>query len=280
MIQFRVNQTAKKELNDRARRLQPSGPPIRLKPHESAVQFLRGVSSRATLVLPAFYLFVGSNADGADNCSVPGYAGVVLRHEVQFSSINTITLSCRKAFDHAATGLTGATFAKASDGTLSQVAEYWASLSSRPPDEAIAALVLLRSLFETCARTSASLFKSQATLCQRIGLLKQHADRSAAHLTLEPYEFSPGDCAHFVAALALVGEIIRSFDLPTTGPKYFDDLDQAALDAAKTIFPLTPDLRLFGHMKVAEQAQWCWKGGLAQGGHMLLEQLPYAIGWY
>jgi hypothetical protein len=211
-VHLHVDQTARKELDERARRLLPNGPPMQLEPHESALHFLRGVSSRATLALPAFYLFLGSNGNESTKCSVPGYAGVVLRHEVRFSSINTITLSCRKAFDHAAKGLTGAAFGKASDTTIFQVAENWSSFANRPVDEALAALGLLRSLFQTCAQANSSLLKSKSTLCQRVGLLKQHADRSAAHLTSEPYEFSPIDCAHFVAAFTLMGEIIRSFD--------------------------------------------------------------------
>jgi hypothetical protein len=279
-IQIRTDTREADALSDRAMRLKPSGPPLRLDPLTSAVQFLRGVSSRATLSLPAFYLFLGSSVEGREPCSVPAYPGIVLTHWVRFSSINTITLSCRKAFDHAATGLTGAVFAKTSDSVLHAVADYWAKSSGRPVDEALSALVLLRAVFGTCSRTSAVLLNSESTLGKRVGLLKQHADRTAAHLSLESYEFSQVDCAHVVAALTLIGEVIRTFDDASSGPDYYNGLDQAALAAAKAIFPKTPDLRLFGHINIARQAQWCWKHDHAVGQQMLLERLPYAIGWY
>src|SRR5712692_10043211 len=96
-----------------------------LNPLERTVHFLRGVGSLATMVLPAFYLFHGANADGDQACAIEGYPGVVLKHAIKFSSVGTVSLSCRKAFDHGATGLTGANFAKNSDKTLEGVAEYW-----------------------------------------------------------------------------------------------------------------------------------------------------------
>lgn len=279
-IKIRVNDDESKALAARAQRSQPSGPPLRPDPTTSTVQFLRGVSSLATLALPAFYLFLGSNPQDSDACSVPGYPGAVLKHSVQFSSINTITLSCRKAFDHAANGLTGAAFAKSSNETLFKVAQYWANSSERPANEATSALALLCSTFRTCSHTSSKLLAGTTTLGKRIGLLKQHADRSAAHLTLENYEFSLLDCAHVVGALTLIGEIIRSFDDATAGSQYFDELDEAALAAARSLFPQLPDLRLFGHMKIADQARWCWKHDLKMGQQMLFEQLPYATGWF
>lgn len=261
-IEIRVDDGESKALAARAQRSQRSGPPLRLDPTTSAVQFLRGVSSRATLALPAFYLFLGANLQDLDACSVPGYPGLVLKHAIRFSSINTITLCCRKAFDHAAIGLTGAAFAKSSDETLCKVAEYWANSSVRSAHEANSALALLRSAFCTLSRTSSTLLAGTTTLGKRIGLLKQHANRSAAHLTLENYEFSTLDCAHVVGALTLIGEIIRSFDDANAGSRYFDELDEAALAAARSLFPQLPDIRLFGHMEVTEQARGCWKHDL------------------
>lgn len=271
-IEIRVDDGESKALAARAQRSQPSGAPLSPDPTTSAVQFLRGVSSRATFVLPAFYLFLGANSQHSDVCSVSGYPGLVLKHAMRFSSINTITLCCRKAFDHAANGLTGAAFAKSSDETLCKVAEYWANSSARSAHEANSALALLR--------TSSRLLAGTTTLGKRIGLLKQHADRSAAHLTLENYEFSTLDCAHVVGALTLIGEIIRSFDDASAGSQYFDELDEAARAAARSLFPQLADIRLFGHMKIAEQARGCWKHDLKIGQHMLFEQLPYATGWF
>lgn len=252
---------------------------MQLNPSERAIHFLRGVHSRATMALPAFYLFLGANADGNQDCTIAGYPGVVLKHALKFSSIGTVTLSCRKAFDHAK-GFTGACFAKISDETLESVAEYWSTTSRRPFQEALAALDLLRSIFRDCAKTDTALFNAAFPLGRRIGLLKQHADRSAAHLSLQSYEFSTLDCAHVVAALTMIGEIIRSFDNSHTQPTYFDSLDEASLSAARQLFPATPDIRLFQNIEIETQSRLCWQWGTEQGRQMLLEQLPYAIGWF
>lgn len=275
-----LDQSAERALADRAERLKPRGRPMQLNSLERAVHFLRGVSSRATMALPAFYLFHGANTDGDQACAIEGYPGVVLKHTIKFSSVGTVSLACRKAFDHKANGLTGANFAKISDETLERVAEYWSTTSSRSFQEALAALDLLRSIFRDCAKTDKDLFNAATPLGRRIGLLKQHADRSAAHLSLESYEFSILDCAHVVAALTVIGEIIRSFDDPYGQSTYFDTLDEASLIAARQLFPATPDIRLFQDIKIEMQSRLCWQWGTEQGRRMLLEQLPYAIGWY
>jgi hypothetical protein len=274
-----VKRGAEDDLVERAKRLRPKGPPIQLDPLERAVHFLRGVSARATMVLPAFYLFLGAKTNGDPECMIEGYPGIVLKHAIRFSSVGTISLSCRKAFDHGGSGLTGANFAKTSDEVLSEVATYWSGNSGHPVEEALAALNLLRAIFRECAKSDTALLNTTAPLCLRIALLKQHANRSAAHLSLENFEFSTLDCTHVVAALIILGEIIRSFDEPGDQPTYFDTLDEASLSAARQLFPSTPDTRLFASMKIETQARLCWQWGIEMGGRMLLEQLPYAIGW-
>lgn len=277
-ITFTVDLSAERELAERAERLKPSGPPLQLTPLERSVQFLRGVYSRATMALPAFYLFHGAKTAGA--CSIEGYPGVVVKKAIEFSSIGTLSLSCRKAFDHSASGLTGSSFAKNSDENLMKLAEYWSAKSNRPVQEALAALVLLRSIFRDCAKTDTALFIAPAPLGRRIGLLKQYANRSAAHLSLEGYEFCTIDCAHVVAALTMIGEIIRSFDDPLSQANYFNALDEASLTGARQLFPAMPDVRLFGHFKVEMQSRLCWQWGIERGRQMFLEQLPYAISWF
>ena len=171
-------------------------------------------------------------------------------------------------------------FLKHADETLERVAAYWSKKSNRSLREALTALALLWSIFRDCAKTDTDLFKAAAPLGRRIGLLKQHADRSAAHLSLEHYEFSILDCAHVVAALTVIGEIIRSFDSPHEQPTYFDTLDEASLIAARQLFPATPDIRLFQHIKIEMQSRLCWEWGIERGLRMLFEQLPYAISWF
>ena len=217
-ITFTLDQSAERELADRAERLKPSGPPVHLNPVERAIHFLRGVSSRATVALPAFYLFLGARAGGDHSCTVDGYPGIVFKHAIEFSSVGTVSLCCRKAFGDRAKGLTGVNFAKSSDVILERVGEYWAANSNRPPEEALAALTLLRLVFADCSKANRDLLNAVAPLGRRVALLKQYADRSAAHLSLEDYEFSILDCAHVVAALTLIGEIVRSFDNPHASP--------------------------------------------------------------
>lgn len=253
---------------------------MQLHPWERTIHFLRGVHSLATRTLPVFYLFHGANTDGDHAGAIEGYPGVVLKHVLKLSAVDTVSLSCRKAFDHDAKKLTGANFAQNSEETLKRVAAYWSKTSNRSLQDALAALVLLQWIFQDCAKTDTELFKAAAPLGRRIGLLKQHANRAAAHLTLETYEFSILDCAHVVAALTVIGEIIRSFDAPHTQPTYFDTLDEASLIAARQLFPTMPDRRLFQDLPIEAQSRFCWQWGIERGRQMLLEGLPYKISWF
>lgn len=130
-LKITVDRSAERALADRAKRLTPRDAPMQLDPYERSIHFLRGVHSRAAIALPAFYLFVGASAEGQDPCSIEGYPGAVLKHVVKYSSISTVSLCCRKVFDHARTGLTGASFGKSSDAMLQRVAEYWATKCNR-----------------------------------------------------------------------------------------------------------------------------------------------------
>ena len=139
---------------------------------------------------------------------------------------------------------------------------------------------LLRSVFQDCAKHETRLLAASAPLGRRIALLKQYADHAAAHLSLDNYEFSTLDCGHVVAALTVIGEIVRSFDDPDSQATYFDTLDEGSLNAARQLFPATPDLRLFGNMQIEMQSRLCWQFDVDLGRQMLLEKLPYAIGWF
>jgi hypothetical protein len=209
---------------------------------------------------------------------VPGYAGKVFQSQVRLASLNTIALACRKAFDHGK-GLTGAEFGRASNSTLEKHAAHWARNLTNSEEDAYRALHFLRTFFAKCAKKPDALFREGTTLGRRIGLVKQYADRSAAHLSLENHEFDTLDLAHLVAALTLVGSIICSFDNGTP-PEYFNQIDKAAFEAAAFLFPSVPKIRLFEKMKVDMQARLCWQWGEEQGIQMLTEQLPYAISWF
>lgn len=278
-----LDRTEELALRDRADRLIPKGEPPQMTPMVEAALFLRGVRSRAALALPAFYLHLGavegSNADDL----VQGYPGVVLRHVVGFSSLSTLTLAVAKAFDNApkGNGLTGARFAhRTDDDTLGKVAVYWADKSGQPHADALSALAFLRSVFREFAVAEKVLFASPAPLAKRIGLIRQYRKRVAAHLSVDAYELSIGDCAHVVAALATIGAIIGRFDNPEESHNYFDELDQAAATAAKQVFHATPDVRLFGKVEVSMQSRVCWQWGHVRGLKWLAHDLPYATGWY
>ncbi|MEQ1739623.1 MAG: hypothetical protein ABL884_06925 [Methyloglobulus sp.] len=279
-ILLNIDQASRYELAERAARLMPNGSPLQLSPLTQSIQFLRGVSSRASLCIPAFHFFVGSQYAQEDVSIKEKYSLAVSASYIEFSSMNTITLSCRKAFDHDKKGLTGAKFSKISDNLLLEHAQYWAKNSGRPVEDASAALKFLREFFRICSQHSSRLLQANTSLQKRIGILKQHADRAAAHLSLENYEIHLYDLAHFTASLCLVGEIIRSFDAQHMGNNYFNQVEIGSYEAAKELFPMLGTPRLFKSVDIERQAIGCWRFGEKEGLHMLLEQLPYAISWF
>ena len=278
VISFELKSSAKAELSERVKK-QAEARPIFLEGQLRSIHFLRGIHSRAQYALVAFYMLLASDSQATKQCSVPGHPGKVFQSYLHQSALATISLACRKAFDQARKGMTGANFGRATDSVLEQHAAYWAKNSGESPENCLRALLLLRRFFLACSKSSSELFREDGTLGRRIGLVKQYADRSAAHISLDNYVIDILDFAHVVAAIGLVGEIIRSFD--GGGPaSEFNDVDESAWKAAKELFPDTPDIRIFGTMRVSQQARCCWAWGEEEGMHMLTEQLPFAISWF
>lgn len=264
------------DLRERAKRLTRTGPPLQLRGAGLSVQFLRGVFSRASMCVPAFYYFLGATS-GRDLPS-EDYPLNVARSYADFSDLNTLTLSCRKLFDHSTKpDLTGGNFAKLPDDVLREHAAYWAKTSTHSTEDAFNALTFLRRFFGDCSQTDTRLLQSDGLLQKRIGLLKQHADRAAAHLTLEDYAIDIIDLAHFTAACVLVGEIVRSFDHPALGSEYFDKLDAASYKAAARIFPQIAKFQLFTNWRLEKQARLYWQNSDV-GMQMLLNEMQYALG--
>lgn len=243
------------------------------------VQFLRGVHSEVTILLPAFYLHFATKAASDGHCVIKGSPGFVLHYVLTHTSIATITLSCRKAFDSAKKGLTGRSIAKAKDVILDEAAKYYARDDRLSKDEAFAALTLLRTVFQECTGQINVLLRSKFSLCKRIGLLIQHANGSSAHISLENFKFSIADCAHVVGALTLIAEIIRQLD-GGADAGYFETLDEASCLAAAQLFPSISIPRLFGDLIISDQAKNCWKSGGESGHTFLLHELPYATSWF
>ncbi|WBX92835.1 hypothetical protein [Pseudoxanthomonas mexicana] len=278
-IVFTFKDEAKDELRARSEKMVRTGPPFKLAGTGRSVQFLRGVFSRASLCIPAFYHFLGSSCAKNDAKDSNDFAFRVAQTYSEFSDLNTLTLSCRKLFDNASKpDLTGGNFARTSDSTLVEHAEYWAKISGRNPEECLAALRFLRRFFSECSKSETELLRSEGQLQQRIGLLIQHANRSAAHLSLEDYSLDIIDLVHFTAACTVVGEIVRSFDRPSLQPTYFNEVDTASYRAAQRVFPQIAKFQMFATWNIERQARLYWQLGEDHGIHMLLNQIHHAVG--
>lgn len=278
-IVFTFKDDAKDELHAKSKRLVRTSAPFKLAGSTLSVQFLRGVFSRASLCVPAYYYFLGSASARDAAKSSSDYPFKIAQSYSEFSDLNTLTLSCRKLFDHSRKpDLTGGNFSKVSDETLEDHANYWAKTSSRGKDDALIALRFLRRFFSECSQTDTQLLQASSQLQKRIGLLKQHADRAAAHLSLDDYALDIVDLTHFTAACVVVGEIIRSFDTPHVGQTYFSDLDAASYQAAKRVFPQIVKFQMFTNWNVENQARLYWQWGEDLGIDMLLNQIHHAVG--
>lgn len=273
------NRGAEIQLSTRAQRMTRKGRPIELRSLEKSVQFLRMVSWRGMMALPALYTFYAATIEDS-RCHIDGFAGLVTRSFLKFTSLNTIALVCRTAFDHEAKGasLTGKGFAKISDPILLEHADYWAKRSGLPVEDATRALRLLRRVFGDCSKTDTDLLAGASTLGKRIGLLKQYAHRHAAHSSQENFSVAIHDMGHVVAALTVISQIINTFDDSTLPKAYHDDLDEASATAAAALFPSVTVPRLFKHIKV-ETAGACWRFEVDGGQQLLHERLPYLTGW-
>lgn len=208
-----------------------------------SAQTLRGISSRATLALASFYLAEAAAADGSHKCAIEGYPGVVLQGQLHLSSIQTIALCCRKAFDHA-DPMSGSRFGRSSELDLDMHATYWSKQGKNSKEECLHALKFLRDVLVTLSKKPDALYKEGGSLGCRIGFIKQYASQSAAHISLDHYEFDSHDLAHVVAALSLVGAAICHFDSQFP-ESYFRDIDEAAHAAAERLFPESTPPRLF-----------------------------------
>jgi hypothetical protein len=267
------------DLATRATKMLRTGEPFRPVGANRSIQFLRGVFSRASMCLPAFYYFLGSASAHESAKTTDDYPLKIAQTYSEFADLNTLTLACRKMFDHAAKpDLTGANFGKTSDQVLLEHAKHWAKYSNKSADDCLAALTFLRKFFAEYSKSDTMLLKKDGWLHKRIGLLKQHADRAAAHLSLEDYSLDILDIAHFTASVAIAGEIVRSFDNPWAGEKYFNVVDHGAHEAARRIFPQITEFRLFGTMQVHQQARFYWKHQEHESIQSYFDQLQWALG--
>ena len=81
--------------------------------------------------------------------------------------------------------MTGKRFIRRRSATLLEVANHWHDISGKPQEDAARALELLLGVFRTCSAQAKALLTSQSLLERRVGLLKVHANREAAHLSVD-----------------------------------------------------------------------------------------------
>jgi hypothetical protein len=270
---------ASKNLNARIAELKRRDQRVEMDAVIEGIQFLRGVDSRASHVLPAFYTLVGSSISPKAGSDVQTWKRTQAA-SLNFSALQTISLICRSIFDDSRKGMTGKRFANISDVAFASIVEHWSEFSNRPVEDASKALRLLRDLFKLCSQPRKTLLNCKSLLERRIGLLKYHADHEAAHITLEPFLIDIIDITHVVAVISVIGAIIVDFDQPRLGDRYFDSLDEAGWNAAKGMFPDLSTDRLFLRFDIHKQAAGYWKYPEFEGLYMLTTQLPSAIGYW
>jgi len=268
-------------LDSRSKSMLRNEQPLKLIGVSRSVQFLRGVFSRSSMCIPAFYYFLGAASAHEAASGTDDFPLKVAQSYSEFSDLNTISLACRKVFDHSIKhDLTGGYFGKLDDNVLQEHAEYWSTRSGTSVDDCLRALTFLRKFFNEYSKTDSVLLKTDGSLHKRVGLLKQHANRAAAHLTLEDYSIDIHDVAHFTAAICVIGEIIRSLDTPTLGPDYFNQIENGAYGTAQRLFPKIPKYKLFGKMNVFSQAQFYWKHQEGDSVQSYFDNLQLALGGY
>jgi hypothetical protein len=244
----------------------------------ASIQFLRGAAARAGFALPALYLALGARML-PDSERRPHWQ-VVQAAALEQSSLQTISLACRAIFDDSKSRLSGKRIARMRSDTLESVAKYWSENSGRTMEDASKALDFLRSLFIRCAQPEKVLLDQPSLLERRIGLLKYHAHRQAAHISIEDYLFDILDLVHVTAAIVLIGAVISDFDNASGTDRYFDSIDEGGWMAAKTVFPGLPIKRIFNGWDIHTQAALTWKRPYADGVEYVLNQLPTALGYW
>jgi hypothetical protein len=278
-LTIRWTDFSSQNLNARIAELKRRDQPINMNGLVEGVQFLRGVGARAGLALPMFYNLIGAGTPLQEPSKYPPWK-FTQAASLEFSALQTISLICRAIFDDSRKGLTGKRFANVSDATLLAIAKYWADTSKRSVPEASRALKLLREVFRQCAQPRKSLLVAPSLLARRVGLLKYHADRQGAHITLETYLFHLVDVIHVVAAITIIGAIVVDFDQPAISGSYFNKIDEAGWSAAKDVFPDLVIERLFRQFDIHAQATTYWRIPQAEGLRMVLNQLPSALGYW
>jgi hypothetical protein len=224
-----------------------STPPMRLKPVERAVLYLRAVAGRAEFALSSFYLLVAARE--ATVRKPERYTEMVLAHNIEFVAQGTVAMTARKIFDTSpkTDRLSAHALTSADEPCISKVCEYWQEKGDANKTDLENALTFMRRLLVLAQDVKTDLPTQRTLLSKRVRLLKRYADRESAHIGLNNAEFAILDMAQVVAVLTLMAALIRHYDRPSTPRDHFMQLDSAARDAAVSVFPTIVIPSLFEH---------------------------------
>lgn len=248
-------------------------------PHVRAILYLRAASARADLCHANFYLYVGAtiSSEAEIRSWIPSHR--VRQYAIRYSAINTIALGIRSIYDDAKNSdLNAKRVVSLSDFDLEKVVSYYGGKGDTQPGLRLALIqrVLARGAVSINAAASSS-----CVLARRIALMKAYADRQAAHVSLDNYEYDVFDVAHVVAATAIVGAIIHELDDPSeNGVEWLDAMDRAAYEAAAELFPaLKPQPRMFDRCDLPNLFKTVIEGKITEGSEYLSTWLLSALGW-
>jgi hypothetical protein len=249
-----------------------------------SILFLRAVAGRASLCLPALYQFLGAAHATPEDPDIKRrwtYPSQVEHYMAEFSSLCVIALSLRAIFDHAKGPLSARTIASLKPEEAQSLAEYWKTKNRSKAEDADAGLEFVCDLLQRCAISIGSAKRSECVLTRRIAMLKAYADRTAAHITLQDYEFTIPDVAHAALATCLLGAVIHQFDMPASdGVDYLSGLDEASYTAALRMFPeLRKTPRFFHKEKLKSMLPVLYRGRIRSGADYLSEWLPSTLGF-
>ena len=161
------------------------------------------------------------------------------------------------------------------------VVRYWSERNGANAGDAGLALAFVKRMLIRCGVPIGKPEACDCILTRRVALLEAHADRVAAHISLEDYEFTVLDVAHVVAATAMWGAVIHGFDNPgSSGVEYLISIDRSAHAAAIEVFPdFAGSPRLLGDEFICDMLPKLVAGQLIDGVDYLSTWLLSAIGW-
>lgn len=128
-IKFTWTDHSRKNLTARIQELRRRDVRSTFEPHVRVIQFLREVSNRAPLMLPALYVWVGASAQSVERGL--RYSKVVQAKMAEHSSLLSMSMISRAVFDGSNDRLTGKAVATAPETAVRQVAKHWNEQSGR-----------------------------------------------------------------------------------------------------------------------------------------------------